>query len=157
MPLGALDILVAQLLGDVLRSKALDALVLVDDGRHATRDYLLALDFARLLAALAAVLAAVRPVRGHPLRWTGLLATGLRTRGLEHRVAQLLVGFLVRTTFHAAHPPGLVTYVHDFRKFSITKDFYIESVSGLFLHFFLQVTIVYKYILKAKNQIHIRH
>lgn len=116
MPLRALDVLVALLLRDILRSEAFDALVLVDDGRNATRDYLLTLDFARLLAALSAVLAAVRPVRGYPLGRTGSLAAGLRIRRFKHWVAQLLVGFLVRATFHAAHPSGLVTYLHGFSK-----------------------------------------
>ena len=108
MPQRTIDFFITLLSRGVLGSETLEALVLVDDGRYATGHDLLALDLARLLATLAAVFRAVGPIGGYPLRRAGLHTAGLRVRGLEHRVAQLLVDLLVRTPFHAHHSARLV-------------------------------------------------
>lgn len=99
----AVHVLVTGPLGGILGAEGVDALVLVDDRGNAVRHYLLALDDASLLATLAAGLRALPPLGLDPLRWTRIATTGLGIRGLQHRVAKLLVYLLVRASLHAAY------------------------------------------------------
>lgn len=105
VPHGAIEVLVALLLGGVLRAQPLEASGVVHHRGDATGYELLALDLAGLLASFATLLGARAPFTRDPLGWTWVLVAGLSVVRFKLKVAEALVHHLVVTASHALDDP----------------------------------------------------
>lgn len=108
VPLRAIHVSVAFLLGRAFRARFLRALRIVHHGSDSTRDDLFAFDLPGLLARLAALFRAWGPWTLHPHRRTRFLVAALRISWFQLRIAQAFIHRLIVAPPHASDPSRLV-------------------------------------------------